>query len=218
MTLAESIAYRFMASIDWTRYNIKESYAVIYPLLKTNSETLCSFLSQDYGILMHLKDSEVKKSIHEWSLWRTEANKEIWMLIKRNILEPKSSDDDNTLNNSADFQNLFQEKVSTAGKNLHDLVMMYVIAKWSSDKSRMRFGTFMHYGIPRARIRAVPTEYQSASEEKDVLKDFLSKQTSLSDVNNNYDASDDTELIASKLQYYPPRPDSARKHHKFLCF
>lgn len=35
------------------------------------------------------------------------------------------------------------------------LVVLYAMAKWAADESTMRFSTFLHYGIPRAKLRAI---------------------------------------------------------------
>jgi len=48
-----------------------------------------------------------------------------------------------------------------------DLIIMYAMAKWSSDDSSLKFGTYLHYGIPRAKLRGPPELYDSSTDTPD---------------------------------------------------
>lgn len=43
--------------------------------------------------------------------------------------------------------------LSNIDPRLKEILTLYMIAKWSKDDSCLKFTTFFHYGIPRARLR-----------------------------------------------------------------
>jgi hypothetical protein len=128
-TFAQSIAYRVLGSIDWTRADFSQ----IEQVFKASSKKTLS-ISREQGKYIKLNEAEVKRGVYEWVLWRINFNNSLIespeQAGRMSNLPPKSADD----------------KISESD-------YLYMIAKWANDESCLDLGSYIHYGLPRARIR-----------------------------------------------------------------
>jgi hypothetical protein len=128
-TFAQSIAYRVLGSIDWTCAD----FGQIEQLFKTRAKDDVS-ISKEQGKFIKLSEVEVKQGVYEWILWRIKYN---------NSLIDSSK-------HSYDMKHL---PFAFDDNKTKQTVCLYMIAKWANDNSSLDFGSYMHYGLPRARIR-----------------------------------------------------------------
>jgi len=136
VSLAESLAFRLLASVDWPNLGRDEFKEIFDPILSLKHLSLDSFLTKTHCSLLKFREDEVKNALYLWSDWRTKLNS------SKDFNDPLSGED--------------------------DLILMFAMAKWSSDDSNLKFGTFLHYGIPRAKLRA-PPELTSSDMSVDLI-------------------------------------------------
>lgn len=125
ISFSESLAFRLLASIDWSETDLNEFKKNFTPLLTLKHLDLESQLIKSHSSHLKFKENEVKDALYLWSNWRR-----------------------NFMNNSESTN----EDQNTLVKKDDDLMTLYALSRWSENDSSMKFGTFLHYGIPRARL------------------------------------------------------------------
>lgn len=175
ISFAENMAFRVLASIDWTKANFDELKKFIDPYLNCQHLNLNHLVLKEHGKFMNLKQHEVHEAIHEWSQWRLKLNKSI---INNPALFELSFTDLNDSKASGLFRrNKNQNKkeleilsLSKLDPRIKEILSLYMIAKWSNDNSGLKFTLYFHYGIPRARLRTIQTNGQINNKVESISK------------------------------------------------
>lgn len=132
ISFAESLAFRILANVDWTCTDLNDLKKEFEPIFNAKHIDLDSLLIKNHCSYLKLKETEKKEALSLWIDWRLNINNEI------NIIE---------------FSKFETNKKNSLIKQNDDLMLMHALAKWSDDDSTMKFGAYLHHGIPRAKIR-----------------------------------------------------------------
>lgn len=133
ITFSERLAFRIVADVDWTCTDFIELKKEFETILNAKHIGFDNLLTKKHCRYLKLKKAEVKEALSLWTDWRLDINSSF------NGSNKESIELRNTKKNALLQQN-------------EDLMLMHAFAKWSADDSKMKFGTFLHYGIPRAKI------------------------------------------------------------------
>ncbi|CAF1080258.1 unnamed protein product [Brachionus calyciflorus] len=158
ISFAENLAFRLLGTIDWHKANFDELKQFIEPFLNTNYLNLNHLIFKENGKFLHLKQNEAHEAIHTWAGFRTKMN----CLLVENPNVFNLSDLEEKKERSLFFRHKNKKieghfesllNLNSIEERVKEIMILYLIAKWSKDDSSLKFSTFFHYGIPRARVR-----------------------------------------------------------------
>lgn len=157
ISFAENLAFRLLGTIDWHKSNFDELKQFIQPFLNTQHLNLDHLIFKENGKFLHLKQSEAHEAIHTWAEYRTKMNStlvenpDVFDLTFSHEKKEKKHFWHKNKKIEGPLENLFA--LNDIQNRLKEIMILYLIAKWSKDDSSLKFSTFFHYGIPRARLR-----------------------------------------------------------------
>lgn len=157
ISFAENLAFRLLGTIDWHKSNFDELKKFIQPFLNSQHLNLDHLIFKENGKFVHLKQCEAHEAIHTWAEYRTKMNSilienpDIFNLTFSHEKKEKKHFWHKNKKMEGAFENLLG--FNNMQNRLKEIMILYLIAKWSKDDSSLKFSVFFHYGIPRARIR-----------------------------------------------------------------
>ena len=155
ISLAETLAFRQLASVDWSKIDLYDFRKVFKPLVDSKHLIdLDNILIKNHGSYFKFNQEEVQLAISHWLDFRLKLNNDLIESFK-NLKENRSYfNTDSKENYSTDSIDSGFEGMNDGMNSLNENnFTLYVLAKWSGDDSSLKLKTFMHYGIPRAKIR-----------------------------------------------------------------
>lgn len=158
ISFAENLAFRLLGTIDWHKANFDELKQFIEPFLNSQYLNLNHLIFKENGKFLHLKQTEAHEAIHTWTAYRTKMN---GLLIENpnmfsfNFSEEKREKKHFFWHKNKKIEGPFESILhfDDIDDHLKEVMFLYLIAKWSKDDSTLKFSTFFHYGLPRARAR-----------------------------------------------------------------
>ncbi|RNA09024.1 hypothetical protein BpHYR1_023370 [Brachionus plicatilis] len=212
ISFAENLAFRLLGTIDWHKSNFDELKQFIQPFLNSHHLNLDHLIFKENGKFLHLKQCEAHEAIHTWTEYRTRMNTilienpEIFSLTFSHEKKEKKHFWHKNKKIEGPFENLLG--FNNIQNRLKEIMILYLIAKWSKDDSSLKFSTFFHYGIPRARVR------QSTLGDSSIILSENVKDVSVSSGTSSM--NDRSNLIGSSSALSSPSDSSSKVEQDFV--